>query len=278
LSSTLNSAAQERLADFLEQRTGQRVSSARSWRIDAALRPIIRELGLETLEQLAERIGKDDTRLATRVTEALLNNETSFFRDMAMFDGMRDNVLPSLRASRAAMKRLRIWSAGCSTGQEAYSLAMMLAEDEASWHGWRVDILGTDVSAATVTRARRGAYSQFEIQRGLPVRTMLRCFAQVGTEWAIDPALKQRVRFGAHNLLDPAPGRFDLILCRNVLMYLEPVARRAVFDRLAVALDPGGVLMLGAGETVIGQTERFTAHAQWRGLYGAAPKVISRAA
>jgi chemotaxis protein methyltransferase CheR len=272
------SAAQERFADFLEQRTGQRVSNARSWRIDAALRPIVRELGLDSLDALADRLGTSDARLATRVTEALLNNETSFFRDMAMFDAMRDNVLPSLRSAGTALKRLRIWSAGCSTGQEAYSLAMMLADDEASWDGWRIDILGTDVSAATVTRARRGAYSQFEIQRGLPVRTMLRCFTQAGDEWVIDPALKQRVRFGAHNLLDPAPGRFDLILCRNILMYLQPEARRAVFDRLAVALEPGGVLMLGAGETVIGQTERFASHRQWRGLYAAVPKTLSRAA
>lgn len=272
------SAVQERFADFLEQRTGQRVSQARSWRIDAALRPIVRELGLDSLDQLADRLRGSDARLATRVVEALLNNETSFFRDMAMFEGLRDNILPAFRASRGDMKRLRIWSAGCSTGQEAYSLSMLLADDGAAWDGWRIDVLGTDVSAATVTRARRGAYSQFEIQRGLPVRTMLRCFTQVEDEWIIDPKLRDYVRFGVHNLMDAAPGRFDLILCRNVLMYLQPAARRSVFDRLATALEPGGVLMLGAGETVIGQTDRFASHRDWRGLYEAVPKTLSQAA
>lgn len=269
---------QERFADFLEARTGQRVSKARAWRIDAALRPIARQLGLDSLDKLADRLVAGDPRLATAVTEALLNNESSFFRDMAMFDLLREKVLPALAQQRAGMKRLRLWSAGCSTGQEAYSLAMMIKDDATRWDGWRIDILGTDVSAGTVTRARRGTYSQFEIQRGLPVRTMLRHFTQIDDEWAINPAIRAAVRFGAHNLLDAAPGRFDLILCRNVLMYLQPAIRRTVFDRLSLGLETGGALMLGAGETVIGQTDRFVSHPQWRGLYAAKPKVALRAA
>ncbi len=272
------SPVQERFADFLEARTGQRVSNARAWRIDAALRPIARGLGMETLDQLADRITRGDARLSTEVTEALLNNESSFFRDMAMFELLRESVLPGLAAARAGTKRLRIWSAGCSTGQEAYSLAMMIRDAAVAWSDWRIDILGTDVSTGAVARARRGSYTQFEIQRGLPVRTMLRHFTQVEAEWAIDPELRQSVRFGAHNLLDPAPGRFDLILCRNVLMYLQPTIRRTVFDRLAVALEPGGVLMLGAGETVIGQTTQFASHPQWRGLYAAVAKAGLRTA
>lgn len=269
---------QERFADILERATGQRVSSARSWRIDAALRPIARALGLDTLDQLADRIDAGDRALAASVTEALLNNETSFFRDMAMFEMLRAEVLPALARARAGTKRLRIWSAGCSTGQEAYSLAIMIQDDPARWDGWRFDILGTDVSTAAVAQARRGSYSQFEIQRGLPVRTMLKAFHQTGEEWAIDPALRQSVRFGAHNLLDVAPGRFDLVLCRNVLMYLQPEARSRVFDRLGNALEAGGVLMLGAGETVIGQTTRFVPHPEWRGLYAAAARPAARAA
>lgn len=272
------SPVQERFADFLEARTGQRVSNARAWRIDAALRPIARGLGMASLDELADRLTRGDARLATEVIEALLNNESSFFRDMAMFEMLRDKVLPALATARSGMKRLRIWSAGCSTGQEAYSLAIMLRDNAAAWDGWRIDILGTDVSTGAVTRARRGSYTPFEIQRGLPVRTMLRHFVQENDEWAIDPALRQAVRFGAHNLLDAAPGRFDLILCRNVLMYLQPASRHRVFDRLAVALEPGGVLMLGAGETVIGQTTQFASHPQWRGLYAAVPKAGLRAA
>jgi len=268
----------ERFADFLEARTGQRVSKARAWRIDAALGPIARELGLDSLEKLADRLRAGDIRLAATVTEALLNNESSFFRDMAMFDLLRKDVLPTLARHRPGMKRLRLWSAGCSTGQEAYSLAIMLRDEAAQWDGWRIDILGTDVSAATVAQARRGSYTQFEIQRGLPVRTMLQHFTQSKDEWVIDPTIRETVRFGTHNLLESAPGRFDLILCRNVLMYLEPRIRRTVFDRLADALEPGGVLMLGAGETVIGQTDRFVSHPAWRGLYMRTPKAVLRAA
>ncbi len=261
--------AQDRFADLLERRTGQRVSAARAWRIDAALRPMLREFGLESLDALADRIVRDGDPLAVRITEALLNNESSFFRDMAMFDLLDKTVLPALADARLATRRLRVWSVGCSTGQEAYSLAMMVRDAGARWDGWMIDILATDVSASAVARARRGHYTRFEIQRGLPVRTMLRWFAEQGDEWVIDPLIKHDVRFGAHNILDPAPGRFDLILCRNVLMYFQPGARARAFDRLATALVRGGVLMLGAGETVIGNTTRFSAHPQWRGLYAA---------
>ncbi len=265
-------SAHDRLIDLLERRTGQRVSAARTWRIEAALRPMMRELGLETLDALADRLRSDFDPLAVRVTEALLNNETSFFRDMAMFDLLDRIVLPGLAEKRATTRRLRIWSVGCSTGQEAYSLAMMLRDAGARWDGWLIDILATDISAATITRARKGSYTRFEIQRGLPVRTMLRWFSETGDEWTIDPALKRLVRFGAHNILDVAPGRFDLILCRNVLMYFQPDARTRAFDRLAAAIEPGGVLMLGAGETVVGQTNRFASHPKWRGLYATIPR------
>ncbi len=260
-----------RFADFFEARTGQRMSSARSWRIDAALRPIARQLGLRTLEELANRLDMGDKRLATAVSEALLNNESSFFRDMATFGLLREKILPKLAQNRSKMKRLRIWSAGCSTGQEVYSLAIMLRDEAEKWDGWRVEILGTDVSAAAIAQARRGVYSQFEIQRGLPVRTMLCHFTQEQENWTIDPVIRETVRFGTHNLLEPAPGRFDLILCRNVMMYLKPVVRHDVFARLAAALTPDGALLLGAGETVTGQTDRFVAHPEWRGFYAMTP-------
>lgn len=275
---TLPSATQAQFAALLEQRTGQHVSPARNWRIEAALRPIMRDLAIPTLEVLSARIVAGDTALGTRAIEALLNNETSFFRDMAMFDLLDRAVLPALAELRGG-RRLRIWSAGCSTGQEAYSLAMLLTDSVQSRdRHYAADIMATDVSTTVVTRARRGVYSQFEIQRGLPVRTMLRWFVQSGEDWAIDPRLKRMVRFGAHNLLDVAPGRFDLILCRNLLMYLKPEARSRAFERLAAALDSGGVLMLGAGETVIGQTDRFRAHPEWRGLYAAQPLATERRA
>jgi chemotaxis protein methyltransferase CheR len=262
----------ETVTALLERRTGQRISAARAWRIDAAMRPLLRELELATVDDVMLRIARGDEPLATRVIEALLNNETSFFRDFAMFDLLDKQILPGLAETRRDLRRLRIWSAGCATGQEAYSLAMLLCDGGRRWDGWTIDILATDISTSAVARARSGRYTQFEIQRGLPVRTMLTCFQQEGEDWLIDSALKPMVRFGAHNLLDAAPGRFDLILCRNVLMYFQPATRALVFDRLASALLPGGLLMLGAGETVIGQTDRFMVHGQWRGLYATAAR------
>lgn len=269
-----SSAATRILSALLEARTGQQLSPARNWRIEASLKPVMRELGLATLDPLVARIASgSDTALANRVVEALLNNETSFFRDAAVFDQLDRDAFDSLRKSRATSRRLRIWSAACSTGQEAYSLAMMLRDAGPRWAGWSFDILATDASASAVARARTGRYSRFEIQRGLPVRTMLRWFREDGEDWVVDPLLARDIRFATHDVREPAPGRFDLILCRNVLMYFAIPLRTKVLDHMADALDPGGVLMLGAGETVLGQTDRFTSHPAMRGLYVAANEV-----
>ncbi len=259
------------LGGLLEARTGQQLVAGRQWRIETALKPVAKQLGLSDIDALVGKlVSATDDALARRVVEALLNNETSFFRDPGVFDLLDSTALDRIRAARRGTKRLRLWSAGCSTGQEAYSLAMLLQEDEARWAGWSVDIAATDVSEAAVNRARRGRYSQFEIQRGLPIRTMLQWFERNGDEWIVDARLRRKIRFAVHNLLRPPPGQFDVILCRNVLMYFAPAVRRAVFDRLHEALAPDGVLMLGAGETVIGQTERFAADSALRGLYAVA--------
>jgi chemotaxis protein methyltransferase CheR len=256
------------LGGLLEARTGQQLVAGRQWRLETALKPLARELGLEGIDALVARlVSAKDEQLATRVVEALLNNETSFFRDPSVYDLLGGAALERLRSARADSRNLRIWSAGCSTGQEAYSLAMMLRDAEAHWARWSVDLAATDVSDVALARARRGRYSQFEIQRGLPVRTMLQWFQQDGDEWVVDARLRRMIRFSSHSLLDPPPGQFDVILCRNVLMYFAPTVRRAVFDRLHQALAPDGVLMLGAGETVIGQTTKFTADTKLRGLY-----------
>ena len=269
-----NTATTRILSALLEARTGQQLSPARSWRIEASLKPLLRELGLASLDPLVGLLssGKED-KLAGRVVEALLNNETSFFRDATVFDQLDHDAFEALRTARATTRRLRIWSAACSTGQEAYSLAMMLRDAGPRWAGWTFDILATDASASAVARARKGRYSRFEIQRGLPVRTMLRWFRETGEDWVADPLLARDIRFATHDIRQPAPGRFDLILCRNVLMYFAVPLRTQVLDRMADALDPGGILMLGAGETVIGQTDRFASHPDMRGLYVAAHEV-----
>ena len=150
---------------------------------------------------------------------------------------------------------------------------MMLRDGGARWAGWTFDIMGSDISEMVVNRARAGRFTRFEVQRGLPVRTMLRWFREDGEEWVVDPGLRRDVRFQVHDLRNPAPGSFDLILCRNVLMYFTVPVRTQVFDQLAAALDPGGILMLGAGETVIGQTDKFASDPGMRGLYIATSEV-----
>jgi chemotaxis protein methyltransferase CheR len=262
------SSALRILGGLLEARTGQQLVAGRQWRIETALKPVARSLGLDGVDALVAKLvsGKEEA-LATQVVEALLNNETSFFRDPGVFDLLNSTAFDRLRSARRDTKRLRIWSAGCSTGQEPYSLAIQSCESEARWAGWSIDLSATDVSEAAIARARRGRYSQFEIQRGLPVRTMLRWFEQDGEDWVVDNRLRRMIRFATHSLTTPPPGQYDVILCRNVLMYFAPPVRRAVFERLHEALAPDGVLMLGAGETVIGQTTRFAADPALRGLY-----------
>jgi len=267
-------AATRILSALLESRTGQQLSPARCSRLEASLKPLMRELGVTSLDPLVTRLASGtEAALAGQVVEALLNNETSFFRDTAAFDQLERDALEKLRAARATARRLRIWSAACSTGQEAYSIAMMLRDGGPRWAGWRFEILATDASASALARAKLGRYSRFEIQRGLPVRTMLRWFREDGEDWVVDPTLARDLRFAKHDLRQAPPGKFDLILCRNVLMYFAMPLRTQVLDNLANALDPGGILMLGAGETVIGQSVRFASDPAMRGLYVAADEV-----
>ena len=259
------------LASLLEQRTGQQLAPSRRWRIGSALSGLFREQGISTVDQLIALLTQSrEASLARRVVEALLNNETYFYRDRAMFDLLNQRVLPELAQRRASTRRMSIWSVGCSTGQELYSLAMMLAEQPQRWHGWTFDLIGTDVSESVIEMARKGTYTQFQIQRGLGVAQMLQWFREVPEGWQIDEKLRGMVQFEIHNMLDAPPcqaAKFDLILCRNVLLYFEGPNRARAFDRLGSALAPDGWLMLGAGETVIGQTDRFAPDPDVTGLY-----------
>jgi chemotaxis protein methyltransferase CheR len=230
----------------------------------------MRERGISTLDELITILvmGKEPS-LSQQVVEALLNNETYFFRDRAPFDVLQRHALPELAKTRAKSKRLRIWSAGCSTGQEAYSLSMLFAEEPEKWGGWTIDILGTDVSTSCIDRSRSGVYSQFEVQRGLGISQMIKWFEECADGWRAVEDLRRPVRFQVHNLLEqpPHPGGFDIILCRNVLLYLSPDKKALGFERLAASMAEDGWLMLGAGETVIGQTSKLGADINARGLY-----------
>jgi chemotaxis protein methyltransferase CheR len=258
------------LAGLLESRTGQQLTMSRRWRIETALKSLMRERGIATLDQLiAALVSGRAPSLADEVVESLLNNETYFYRDRAPFDLLLKAV-GRIERLRAKEKRLAIWCAGCSTGQEAYSLAMSFAEERSRWQGWKIDILGTDVSRSAIERAREGLYSQFEVQRGLSVVQMMRWFSEEpGSQWRISPMLRDAVRFQVHSLREavPHPGAFDIILCRNVLLYFAPETRSLVFKKLAAAAAPEACLMLGAAETVIGHTSEFVPDPDFRGLY-----------
>lgn len=258
------------LAGLLEARTGQQLTMSRRWRIETALSSILRERGIGTLDELITILvmGKDPG-LSNLVVEALLNNETYFFRDRTPFDVLQRHALPALAVKRAAKKRLRIWSAGCSTGQEVYSLAMLFAEQPDQWNGWTIDILGTDVSRSVIDRARNATYSQFEVQRGLAITQTIRWFEETADGWRVVEPLRKSVRFHVHNLLElpPGPGSFDIVLCRNVLLYLSPEKKALAFERIASSMAVDGYFMLGAGETVIGQTKKLHADGKARGLY-----------
>jgi chemotaxis protein methyltransferase CheR len=258
------------LAGLLEARTGQQLTLSRRWRIETALSALMRERGIATLDELITILvmGREPN-LSQKVVEALLNNETYFFRDRAPFDLLQRHALPELAQRRQSSKRLRIWSAGCSTGQEVYSLAMLFAEEPQKWLGWTVDILGTDVSTGCIDRARDGVYTQFEVQRGLGINQTIKWFEEAPDGWRAVEALRKPVRFQVHNLLEPPPhpGGFDIVLCRNVMLYLNPEKKTLGFERIANAMAEDGWLMLGAGETVIGQTSKLGADINARGLY-----------
>lgn len=264
------------LTALLEARTGQQLAANRAWRLDIALKPILRDHDLASLDALVETmIAGDDPLLADRIVDALVNGESSFFRDAPVFD----LILEACVAVEAAGRRPRLWSAGCATGQEPLSLTMLFAERSAPGVAMP-EIVATDVSETALARAREGRFTQFEVQRGLPIRRLLRWFDGRDDEWTASPELTRAIQFRRCNLVaDQAPpGRFDLVLCRNVLLYFAPAAKAEVFARLAAALRPGGLLVLGAGETVIGQTQLFTPSRRFRGLYEKVAEPARRAA
>lgn len=262
--------AYKALSALLEKHTGQTLMANRHWRIDMALKPLMRFNSIPDLDTLVSLIEIDaDPRLTSACVEAMVNNETCFFRDQANFALLTGPVFDTLREHRMATRKLRIWSAACSTGQEPYSIAMAISENAEKWRGWNIQILATDVSGAALSQAREGRYSQFEIQRGLPVMQMIRYFEQQGEEWVAKDNLRKMVTFTEHNMLGSGRhlGMFDVVLCRNMLMYLGEDKRSQVLDGIAPLLATDGILMLGAAETVIGQTQRFKASQEFRGFY-----------
>ncbi|MCI4678819.1 protein-glutamate O-methyltransferase CheR [Rhodoblastus acidophilus] len=253
------------LQSFLLKSSGLALDREKQYLVEARLNPVIDQAGLNGLAELVARIEKDRA-LAKKVTEAMTVNETFFFRDRAPFEGFRNAILPELLKARARTRRIRLWSAACSTGQEPYSLAMILDEEARKLGGWSVDIVATDIADSVLKRAREGVYSHFEAQRGVPMSHLVRYFTKRKDQWAINQSIKARIDFRQQNLMsDFSPlGVFDVILCRNVLIYFAPEQKRDVLARMARALAPDGYLVLGAAESVIGYSSEFKPHGENR--------------
>ncbi len=233
--------------------SGIAIEDEKRYFIEDRLKPVLRTAGLSGLPELARALQLDRySDLARIVAETLTINETSFFRDRLLFAALGERLLPQLFAVRAPTHRLRIWCAGCSTGQEPYSVAMVIDEALRQRPGWRVEIVATDLSRPVIEQAQRGVYSQFEVQRGLPVALLLRHFDRRDGVWQVSEALRSKVTFRTQNLMSIPydTGPFDIVFCRNVLFYLDADKKRQVLRRLSGVLADDGLLVLGGAERI----------------------------
>ncbi|GAB3124888.1 CheR family methyltransferase [Novispirillum itersonii] len=257
------------LAKMLKDRSGLVLTKDKSYLLESRLMPVARKRGYKGLEELVAQLRKRDEALAVDVTEAMTTNESFFFRDQKPFDQFRQVVLPNLLATRATKKSFRIWCAAASSGQEPYSLAMILKEESAKLAGWKTEIVGTDISREILQKARAGLYSQFEVQRGLPIQMLVKYFKKRDDQWEIDPAIRAMVQYKEWNLLGDlgALGSFDVVFCRNVLIYFDQDTKGVVLDNISRQMNDDGVLYLGGAETVLGISERFKPIPSQRGVY-----------
>jgi chemotaxis protein methyltransferase CheR len=258
------------LRKLLKERSGLVLSGDKEYLVESRLLPIARKMGLAHLNELVSKVrAPGSERLIVEVVEAMTTNESFFYRDKIPFDHFREGIMPSLIKARASQRRIRIWCAAASTGQEPYSLAMIIKDMAAQLAGWRIEILGTDLSNDVLEKAKAGIYSQFEVQRGLPVQMLVKHFSQNGETWQISPEIRAMVQYRSLNLLQDFNhlGSFDLIFCRNVLIYFDQPTKIGVLERCARLLEPDGFLVLGAAETVVGLTDAFKPSAERRGLY-----------
>jgi chemotaxis protein methyltransferase CheR len=247
------------LAREVKARSGLVLTADKSYLLETRLAPIARKESLASVAELAAaaRLRRDE-RLIWQITDALMTNETYFFRDRKPFDLLRDRIIPEMQQARPE-GRIRIWCSAVSTGQEAFSLAMLLDDLRAQGRSVEAEIVATDISERVLEKARAGLYSQFEVQRGLPIRTLVRHFEKVGELWRIADRIRAMVRFQRFNMLDDLRplGGFDIVLCRNVLSYFDPQTRRETLDRIAALMPRDGVLLLGANESTVGASDAF---------------------
>ncbi len=259
----------EFVSQLVRERAGIVLSADKAYLVESRLAPIARKEGMASIDDVVAAIRlRRDSRMIETVVDAMTTNETFFFRDKTPFEILETNVLPELVARKRG-GTLRIWCAAASTGQEPYSIAMVADAMGPRLAGTKIEILATDLSERCLEKAKAGTYTQFEVQRGLPVQMLLKHFTKAGDSWNISPTLKGQVRYRAMNLLDDfrALGRFDAIFCRNVLIYFDLPTKKRILDRMAMQVEDPGFLFLGAAETVLGVTDAFKPVSGFRGLY-----------
>jgi chemotaxis protein methyltransferase CheR len=268
----------EFLRGYLKDRSGLVLSNDKQYLIDSRLMPVAREAGLESISELVAKLRTPLGRaVGEKVVEAMTTNESFFFRDKTPFDHLSNEMLPNLMDSRRSQRSIRIWCAAASTGQEPYSVAMIIKELGLKASAFRFEIIGTDISKEVLERAKAGSYSQFEVQRGLPIQLLLNYFTQKGDSWEIAPAIRQMVQYRHLNLFDnfSALGKFDVVFIRNVLIYFEQAAKVEILERVAKQMNPDAYMVLGAAETVVGLTTAFKGVPGCRGLYKPNPEFVS---
>jgi chemotaxis protein methyltransferase CheR len=269
MTAVLSNEEFEFIAGMLKQRSGLALTPDKGYLLDTRLTPIAKANGLADLKGLIAKLRANPTApLAYQVIESMTTNESMFFRDTKPFEQLSKVILPALKAKGLAS--VRIWSAACSTGQEAYSLAMTLKEESPKYPGMKFEIYGTDLAEKVVERARAGMYSQFEIQRGLPITLLMKYFTQrPNNNWEVNDAIKSMATFTTGNLLQPfgAIGKFDIIFCRNVLIYFDEKTKADVMNRLAAVLNPPGYMFLGTSETTHGLCQKFKIVDEHRGMF-----------
>ncbi len=257
------------ISGLLKQRSGLALTPDKGYLLETRLAPVAKANGMADIKQLISKLRLNPTApIVYQVVESMTTNESMFFRDSKPFDQLSKVILPEMKAK--GRTSLRIWSAACSTGQEAYSTAMVLKEESLKYPGLNVEIYATDLAEKVLDRGRAGNYSQFEIQRGLPISLLMKYFTQrTNNNWEINDTIKSMVKFAPGNLLTSfaAMGRFDIIFCRNVLIYFDEKTKADVLERMAAILNPPGYLFLGGSETVHGLTTKFKVVEQYRGMF-----------
>ena len=260
----------ELFSSLVKKESGIHLTEDKAYLLESRLMTVARKHNLDSLDTLADNLRRHKTApLVNDIVEAMTTNESSFFRDQRPFEQFRNFVLPRLIQSRRDKKIIRIWSAACSSGQEPYSLAMILQEEQAKMPGWKIEIIATDISQEMVDKAKQGTYNQFEVQRGLPIQLLVKFFNQEGDKWTVKDELRRGISFKTFNLLEDASslGVFDVIFCRNVLIYFDSETKAKVLENISRRMPEDGLLFLGGAETIIGVSDRFKSMPEHRGVF-----------